>query len=60
MSNNEGNFKLFAVTYNLQPKQSKLVHFENTMGAMDGTAYFAGTVSYTRKMFMNSTTGANL
>jgi hypothetical protein len=30
------------------------------MGAMDGTAYFAGTVSYTRKMFMNSTTGANL
>jgi hypothetical protein len=41
----------------------KLVHSKVLQGSMDktnGTAYFALTVIYTRKIFMISTTGDNV
>jgi hypothetical protein len=48
---------------NLLLKQSKLVLFETLHGssrAVDGTAYFAKAISYSRKMFMKLTKGVNV
>jgi hypothetical protein len=42
---------------NLRRQQNKLVRF-GSMHSADGAAYFAGAVSYARKMFMKLTTGS--